>query len=57
MQHFREVMQGAELRAAGALAGDAIGGVGGLVADLHEAVASRVFGALGPMGAPGARGP
>ena len=52
MQHFRQVMQGAELRAAGALAGDAIGGVGGLVADLHEAVASRVFDALGPMGAP-----
>jgi pimeloyl-ACP methyl ester carboxylesterase len=45
-------MQSAELRAVGALAGDAIGGLGGLVADMHEAIAGRVFRALGPMGAP-----
>jgi pimeloyl-ACP methyl ester carboxylesterase len=45
-------MQRAELQAAGQLAGDAIGGLGGLVADLHEAIAGRVFRALGPMGAP-----
>jgi len=45
------VMQRAELQAAGELAGDAIGGLGGLVADMHEAIAGRVFRALGPMGA------
>jgi pimeloyl-ACP methyl ester carboxylesterase len=52
MQHFPMVMQRAELQAAGQLAGDAIGGFGGLIADMHEAVAGRVFRALGPMGAP-----
>ena len=39
MQHFRMVMQRAELQAAGELAGDWIGGLGGLVADMHEAIA------------------
>jgi PGAP1-like protein len=45
-------MQRAELQAAGQLAGNAIGGLGGLVADMHEAIAGRVFRVLGPMGAP-----
>jgi pimeloyl-ACP methyl ester carboxylesterase len=52
VQHFAEVMQWAELQAAGELAGQAIGGMGGLVADMHGAIAGRVFGALGPVGAP-----
>jgi len=39
MQHSRIVMQRAELQAAGELAGDWIGGLGGLVADMHEAIA------------------
>jgi pimeloyl-ACP methyl ester carboxylesterase len=45
-------MQRAELQAVGELAGQTVGGVGGLAADMHEAIASRVFWALGPLGAP-----
>jgi len=45
-------MQRTELQAAGQLAGDAIGGLGGLVADMHEAIAGRVFRALDPMSEP-----
>src|SRR6188472_2919051 len=52
MQHFGEVMQPGELQAAGRLAGDTIGGMAGLIAGLHEAIAGRVFGALGPTAAP-----
>jgi pimeloyl-ACP methyl ester carboxylesterase len=45
-------VQRSEIRAAGALAADATAGIGGLVRGVHEAVAARVFGALGPAGAP-----
>ena len=45
-------MQRAEVQAAGALAGEAIGGFGSLVAGMHEAISGRVFGALGPLGLP-----
>src|SRR3954452_9688281 len=45
-------MQGKELVAVGNLAGDAVGGFGGLVRDMHEAIAGRTFRALGPLGAP-----
>jgi pimeloyl-ACP methyl ester carboxylesterase len=45
-------MQRTEVQAAGVLAADAIAGVGGLVSDMHEAVAGRIFGVLGPLGAP-----
>src|SRR4051812_21670537 len=45
-------MQRTELQAVGELAGQAVGGVGGLAADMHRAIATRVFGALGPLGAP-----
>jgi pimeloyl-ACP methyl ester carboxylesterase len=36
----------------GELAGQAIGGVGGLAGAMHRAIAGRVFGALGPLGMP-----
>jgi pimeloyl-ACP methyl ester carboxylesterase len=41
-----------EVRAAGALAGDALGGAVAAVRDVHRAVAGRVFGALGGGAAP-----
>ena len=45
-------MQSQEMRAVGELAGEAVGGFGGLVRDMHEAIAGRTFRALGPLGAP-----
>ena len=45
-------MQRAEVQAVGALAGEAIGGFGSLVAGMHEAISGRVFRALGPLGLP-----
>jgi pimeloyl-ACP methyl ester carboxylesterase len=45
-------VQRAEVQAAGALAGEAIGGFGSLVAGMHEAISGRVFRALGPLGLP-----
>jgi pimeloyl-ACP methyl ester carboxylesterase len=45
-------MQRAEVQAAGELAADAVGGLGGIVAEMHEAIAGRVFGALGALGEP-----
>jgi pimeloyl-ACP methyl ester carboxylesterase len=45
-------MQRVELHAVGELAGQAVGGMGGIAADMHEAIASRVFSAIGPRGAP-----
>jgi hypothetical protein len=41
-----------ELRALGDLAGDAAAGIATQARQVHESVAARVFGALGPMGAP-----
>jgi pimeloyl-ACP methyl ester carboxylesterase len=52
VQHSAWVMQRTELQAVGELAGQAVGGVGGLAADMHRAISTRVFGALGPLGAP-----
>jgi pimeloyl-ACP methyl ester carboxylesterase len=40
------------MRAAGELAGEALGGVAGIVRDVHRGVARRVFGALGEPAAP-----
>jgi pimeloyl-ACP methyl ester carboxylesterase len=45
-------MREGEIRAAGELAGDALGGAGTLIRDIHAATAGRVFRALGPLGAP-----
>ena len=45
-------MRGSEIRAAGDLAGDALGGAGTVIKDIHAAAAGRVFGMLGPLGAP-----
>jgi pimeloyl-ACP methyl ester carboxylesterase len=45
-------MDGAEARAAGRLAGDALGGFGTLVRDMHSAIATRAFEAIGPGVAP-----
>jgi pimeloyl-ACP methyl ester carboxylesterase len=45
-------MRSDEIRATGVLAADAVGSVGTLVRGFQEAVSERVFGALGPMGAP-----
>jgi pimeloyl-ACP methyl ester carboxylesterase len=45
-------MRGAEARAVGELAGEALAGVGVLVRDVHAAVARRAFDAVGPSGAP-----
>ena len=42
-------MKRGEIQAAGDLAGDALGGIGGLVRDVHGNVAERVFGLLGPL--------
>jgi hypothetical protein len=41
-----------DLRALGDLAGDAAAGIATQAREVHESVAARVFGALGPMGAP-----
>jgi hypothetical protein len=41
-----------ELRALGSLAGDAAAGIAGQAREVHESIAARVFGALGPSGAP-----
>ncbi|HET8672383.1 MAG TPA: hypothetical protein VFL87_02010 [Thermoleophilaceae bacterium] len=45
-------MRAGEIREAGRLAGEAIGGVALFAMEMHEGIASRVFGALGPLGAP-----
>ena len=45
-------MQRQEIQATGSLAADAIGGTAALARDVHLAVAQRVFGALGVLGAP-----
>jgi pimeloyl-ACP methyl ester carboxylesterase len=45
-------MRSDEIRAGGVLAADAIGSIGTLAGGLHEAIAGRVFGSLGPLGAP-----
>ncbi len=41
-----------ELRALGSLAGDAAAGIAGQAREVHESIAARVFGALGPPAAP-----
>jgi pimeloyl-ACP methyl ester carboxylesterase len=45
-------MRGAEVRAVGELAGQALSGTGALVRDFHAAIARRAFEAAGPNGAP-----
>jgi pimeloyl-ACP methyl ester carboxylesterase len=45
-------MRGAEIRAAGDLAGRALAGTGTLVRDVHAAIARRAFAAVGPRGEP-----
>ncbi len=45
-------MRGDEARAIGALAGEGIGGAATRAQELHEAIAGRVFGALGPQAKP-----
>jgi hypothetical protein len=45
------VRQG-EIRAVGELAGDTLCGGGALARDMHEAIAGRAFGAIGPLGTP-----
>ena len=45
-------MRSTEIKAAGELAGAAIGGVGGIVCDVHRGVSGRVFGLLGGPAAP-----
>jgi putative serine esterase DUF676 len=45
-------MRDGEIRALGKLAGEAVGGPARLARDVHRAVASRTFGALGLLGAP-----
>jgi pimeloyl-ACP methyl ester carboxylesterase len=45
-------MRDIEVRAAGDLAGEAVGGLGSLIADMHSAVAGRPFGLLGVAAAP-----
>jgi pimeloyl-ACP methyl ester carboxylesterase len=44
-------MRGAEVRAVGELAGEALSGAGALVHDVHAAIARRAFEAAGPRGA------
>jgi pimeloyl-ACP methyl ester carboxylesterase len=46
------LMRGAEVRAVGELAGEALAGAGVLVRDVHAAVARRAFEAVGPSAAP-----
>ncbi len=41
-----------EIQAAGELAGEALGGFGGIVRDVQRGVTGRVFGLLGPVGMP-----
>jgi len=41
-----------EIRAAGEVAGEALGGTGGIVRDVHRGLAQRVFGMLGEAAAP-----
>src|SRR5262249_46677163 len=41
-----------ELRALGDLAGNAAAGIAGQARDVHQSIAARVFGALGPPAAP-----
>jgi pimeloyl-ACP methyl ester carboxylesterase len=45
-------MHGAEERELGRLAGEAVGGVAAFAGEMHRGIASRVFGALGPLGLP-----
>jgi hypothetical protein len=45
-------MRREEVRALGELAGAAAGGIAVQAKDLHEAIATRVFDALGPAGVP-----
>src|SRR5919198_878719 len=45
-------MQREEIRAAGRLAGGAVGGFAGLIGDFHKAVAQRTFDRVGLLGAP-----
>jgi pimeloyl-ACP methyl ester carboxylesterase len=45
-------MRGAEVRAVGELAGEALAGAGVLVRDVHAAIARQAFDAVGPSGAP-----
>jgi len=45
-------MRAGEIREAGRLAGEAIGGVALFAMGMHEGIAARVFGALGPLGLP-----
>jgi pimeloyl-ACP methyl ester carboxylesterase len=45
-------MRGAEVRAVGELAGQALSGTGALVRDFHAAIARRAFETAGPNGAP-----
>lgn len=45
-------MQRNEVRASGRLAADAVGGIGTLARDVHQAVADRVFSTLGALGSP-----
>jgi pimeloyl-ACP methyl ester carboxylesterase len=45
-------MHGAEVRELGRLAGEAVGGVAAFAGEMHRGIASRVFGALGPLGLP-----
>jgi pimeloyl-ACP methyl ester carboxylesterase len=41
-----------EIEATGKLAGDALGGTGALIRDVHRGVSGRIFKTLGPIGAP-----
>lgn len=45
-------MRAAEMREAGRLAGEAVGGFAVFVKEMHEGIASRTFRALGPLGLP-----
>jgi pimeloyl-ACP methyl ester carboxylesterase len=45
-------VKGTEIQATGKLAGDALGGTGALIRDVHRGVSSRIFTTLGPIGAP-----
>jgi pimeloyl-ACP methyl ester carboxylesterase len=45
-------VKGTEIQAAGKLTGDALGGTGAIIRDVHRGVTKRVFGTLGPIAAP-----
>jgi pimeloyl-ACP methyl ester carboxylesterase len=45
-------MRNAEVRELGRLAGETVGGVAAFAGEMHRGIASRVFGALGPLGLP-----